>query len=144
MTSEEKFPFWLEHAEYDLEAAESMFQSGKWVYVVFMCQQAIEKLVKGLYLLYLDEEPPKIHDINRLLSKFEGKLPEEVGEEKVQLFSDLGMYYLNTRYPEYKRELYLKTSRQVAENFLKRTKESYQWLMTLSPLKDSSGSTLPT
>jgi HEPN domain-containing protein len=26
---------------------------GRWLYVVFMCQQAIEKLCKGLYLLYI-------------------------------------------------------------------------------------------
>jgi HEPN domain-containing protein len=141
MKSEDKFPYWQEHAEYDIETAEAMFQSGKWVYVVFMCQQAIEKLIKGLYLLYLDEEPPRLHDINRMLSKFEDKLPEKVSDERRQLFTNLGAYYLNTRYPEYKHKMYITTDKQLAENFLKQSKEAYEWLTTLNPLKDSSGST---
>ncbi|MDR2670629.1 MAG: HEPN domain-containing protein, partial [Oscillospiraceae bacterium] len=45
----EKFEYWLDIAKYDLTVAESMLRDGHWLYVVFMCQQAVEKLVKGLY-----------------------------------------------------------------------------------------------
>ena len=44
MTLEEKYTYWLELADYDLESANAMFKTGRWFYVVFMCQQAIEKL----------------------------------------------------------------------------------------------------
>ncbi|MDR2748037.1 MAG: HEPN domain-containing protein, partial [Treponema sp.] len=36
----EKYEYWLTHAKYDMETAEVMFKSGRWFYVVFMCQQA--------------------------------------------------------------------------------------------------------
>ena len=49
MDSEKKFNYWLDTAQYDLKTAESMLDAGRWFYVVFMCQQALEKLVKGLY-----------------------------------------------------------------------------------------------
>ncbi|MFP3043094.1 HEPN domain-containing protein [Treponema primitia] len=47
MTEQEKFNYWLEYAEYDLQSAEAMFAGRRWMYVIFMCQQAFEKLVKG-------------------------------------------------------------------------------------------------
>jgi len=52
MTKEEKYDYWLELAQYDLDTAAAMFSSGRWFYVIFMCQQAIEKLCKGLYTIY--------------------------------------------------------------------------------------------
>jgi hypothetical protein len=52
----EKYAYWEDIAEYDLKTAEAMYQSGRYLYVVFMCQQAIEKLVKGLYVFKLNED----------------------------------------------------------------------------------------
>ena len=49
MDSSEKFNYWKDIAQYDLDTAQAMFDAGRWLYVVFMCQQAIEKLCKGLY-----------------------------------------------------------------------------------------------
>ena len=53
MELNEKYQYWIKHAQYDLDTADSMCQTGRWIYVVFMCQQAIEKSVKGMYGLLL-------------------------------------------------------------------------------------------
>jgi HEPN domain-containing protein len=45
MDSQEKFEYWVDIARYDLDTADAMFKTGRWLYVAFMCQQAIEKLV---------------------------------------------------------------------------------------------------
>jgi HEPN domain-containing protein len=58
MDAQEKYAYWLDIAQYDLETANAMFDSGRWLYVVFMCQQALEKLAKGLYVLYIDDNIP--------------------------------------------------------------------------------------
>ena len=42
MTTEEKYTYWLELAQYDLESASAMFTTGRWFYVVFICQQAVK------------------------------------------------------------------------------------------------------
>jgi HEPN domain-containing protein len=57
MDAQEKYDYWLDIAQYDLETASAMFDSGRWLYVVFMCQQAVEKLVKGLYAWLLTLKP---------------------------------------------------------------------------------------
>ena len=53
MTNVEKYEKWLEMAEDDLDTASVMLKSGKYMYVSFMCQQAIEKLCKGIYVTLL-------------------------------------------------------------------------------------------
>ncbi len=110
-----------------------MAASGRWPYVVFMCQQAIEKLVKGLYILYVDDNVPRLHNINTLIRKFEAKLPKAVTEEYRELFEDLTVYYLNARYTEYKQNLSARMDEKTAGRFLKRTKEAFAWLLTLKP-----------
>jgi len=37
----DKYEYWKDAAIYDLETAEAMLDSGRYLYVVFMCQQAI-------------------------------------------------------------------------------------------------------
>ena len=50
MTAQEKYDHWLDIARYDLETADTMLSSGRWLYVVFMCQQAVENLQKACIL----------------------------------------------------------------------------------------------
>ena len=47
MTREEQVQYWLDIADYDLDTAEAMHQTGRWLYVAFMCHQVIEKTLKG-------------------------------------------------------------------------------------------------
>ena len=63
MNSIDKYEYWLEAAQYDLESARVMMNGGRYMYVAFMSQQAVEKLIKGIYTLYTDKEPPMIHNI---------------------------------------------------------------------------------
>jgi HEPN domain-containing protein len=133
MTDEEKFAYWLEYAEYDLQTAETMFSGGRWMYVIFMCQQAIEKLVKGLYLLYIDDNIPRIHNISNLISRFADKLTVPIDDEKYKLFERLSSYYLNTRYPEYKEQLNKITDENSAKLLLEQSREAFKWLLTLKP-----------
>ena len=133
MDTQEKYEYWLDIAEYDLETANAMFATGRWLYVAFMCQQAIEKLVKGLYLLYIDDNVPRLHNINFIFEYFEDKLPYALSEEKHNFFDRLSKYYINNRYPEYIRKLSLEISEADAKEILSQTKEEFAWLLTLHP-----------
>lgn len=37
---------WAERAQYDLDTADAMFKAGRYLYVLFCCQQAVEKVLK--------------------------------------------------------------------------------------------------
>jgi HEPN domain-containing protein len=133
MSSQEKFEYWLDIAQYDLQTAEAMLVSGRWLYVAFMCQQAVEKLVKGLYILYLDDNVPRIHSIGTIIERFEKKLPVEIPLETTKLFDDLSICYLNDRYPEYRNQLSSKIKESEAKAIYYKTKEAFAWLLTLKP-----------
>ena len=45
-----------------------MLKSKRYVYVAFTCEQAIEKLVKALHVLYTGNEAPKSHNIYTYLN----------------------------------------------------------------------------
>jgi len=85
MSAQEKFDYWLDIAQYDLQTAEAMLTSGRWLYVAFMCQQAVEKLVKGLFVLYLDDDVPRVHNIRTVIKQYEKKLPVEIPAETIKL-----------------------------------------------------------
>ena len=133
MNAQEKYDYWLDIAQYDLETADAMLSGGRWIYVVFMCQQAVEKLVKGLYSLYVDDNIPRIHSIRTIVERFEDKLPATVVEEKFCFFDTLSAYYLNNRYPDYINKLSSQITEAEAGEILSRTKEEFAWLLTLRP-----------
>jgi HEPN domain-containing protein len=133
MDSREKFEYWRDIAQYDLDTAQAMFAAGRWLYVVFMCQQAIEKLCKGLFLLFVDDNVPRIHDINSLVTKFAEKLPDVIDDDKRLLFAKLSAFYLNNRYPEYKEQLSLSLNEEEAKDVLEKSREVFEWLLTLKP-----------
>jgi HEPN domain-containing protein len=133
MSSQEKFDYWLDIAQYDLQTAETMLNGGRWLYVAFMCQQAVEKLAKGLYLLYLDDNTPRTHSIEKIFEYFEDKLPIEIPTETRDLFDKLSTCYLNNRYPEFRNKLSAQVKEPEAKALYSQTKEVFAWLLTLKP-----------
>lgn len=97
----------------------------------FMCQQAIEKLVKGLHTLYLDDTSPFLHNIRAIVKKIEDKLPEAISEEQYGFFDELSSYYINNRYPDFMNMLSGQIDEAEAKKVLAQTKEVFAWLLTL-------------
>jgi HEPN domain-containing protein len=133
LNAQEKYEYWLETAQYDLETAKAMLNTGRWLYVVFMCQQAVEKLVKGLYILYIDDNVPRTHNIRSLVDKFTPQLSEPITEDRYSLFEDLTYYYINGRYTDYQQNLRSQLTEEKAAVFYSRTEEAFTWLLTLKP-----------
>lgn len=140
MNNEEKYDYWEDIAIYDLETAEAMLLAGRYLYVVFMCQQAVEKLVKGLFVLYKDEEPPRTHNIWNIfdrifhIDKF-GEKEKQDTENYFSFFDELLAYYISERYPSYKQKLSQSITEEKATEVLIKTKEVFAWLKSLRILE---------
>lgn len=87
---------WMEQALYDIDTAKSLLESNKLPYVLFMCQQAIEKALKSLIAKATNEMPPRIHNLSRLA----GLVEVEFSEERLNFFREVSSYYIKSRYPE--------------------------------------------
>ena len=117
---------WLELAKYDLGTAEAMYASGRYLYVLFCCQQAIEKLLKARIVERTGEFPPRTHDLTKLSQSVALSLTE--GQDG--FLRSLTKYYIGTRYPEEISLLAQETTGPIANQFLQQTKEFAQWLET--------------
>lgn len=131
MTRDEKFLYWLDAAEYDMETAEAMYASGRWFYVVFMCQQAIEKLIKGLYNYYIDDNVPRVHNIQEICDKVSDKLPHKISEKNYTLCKKLTSYYIANRYPDFISKVGANVDKSTANDILLESKEFFVWLTDL-------------
>lgn len=137
----EKYEHWLKFATYDLETAEAMLKSKRYVYVAFTCQQAIEKMVKALHVLYTGNEAPKTHNILYVfelifnnednINKITAEDFEENKEKYTPLFTRLHSYYISERYTDYKRQISESLDNSICTNLLKETKEAFEWLISL-------------
>ncbi len=116
---------WFERAQYDLESARLMMENGRYLYVVFMCQQAVEKLLKGIIQEKTDALPPYTHNLT-LLAKY---IDLSLSEEQFDFLALLNRYYLNTRYPDHKQKLADNIDQKKTHQILKSSEELYQCLL---------------
>ena len=66
MEINEKINYWVELSDYDLETAEVMQETKRFLYVGFMCHQVIEKILKALYVSIQNSTPPYTHNLTSL------------------------------------------------------------------------------
>lgn len=67
---------WLALAEYDLETARHMLVTGRYLYVIFMCHLALEKMLKAHVTEVTQTIPLKTHDLIYLVKKCALELPQ--------------------------------------------------------------------
>ncbi|MBM2816150.1 MAG: hypothetical protein HW421_2912 [Ignavibacteria bacterium] len=117
---------WLMQSEYDNQTALAMLNSGRYLYVAFMCQQAVEKLLKSVFIRKKAGMPPYIHNLNRLcyLSEINESLPEHFNE----FIIELNTYYIESRYSEDIQELTKEIDKTKAEYIYLHTQELIKWL----------------
>ena len=117
---------WLRQADYDMDTADAMHDSGRYFYAVFMCHLSIEKALKGLYYKVLDEIPPKTHNLIYLLNKI-GTKPEQ---NLYKFIVKLNTANIATRYPEDLAKIQSAYTKHITRDIINKSKELLQWLKT--------------
>lgn len=74
MNINEKVEYWLELSNYDFETAEAMLNSQRFLYVGFMCHQAVEKMLKAVFVKKFEEIPPFTHSLSQFLKNLTLKI----------------------------------------------------------------------
>ncbi|MBI3583851.1 MAG: HEPN domain-containing protein [Nitrospinae bacterium] len=115
---------WFKQASYDLDTAGAMFETGRYIYTIFMCHLSIEKALKGLYTKQLKKPPPKTHDLNYLSELINLNLSDEL-----QKFLDgLNDLSVPTRYPDELDKLLKQYKKDRVEKMLTQTEGLLLWL----------------
>ena len=112
---------WVRKAEEHLEAASVLLQGDLYPQCVFFCEQAIETLLKSIWVEHASEGvPPRVHDLVSLAED----LGLELSEEQLEFLRKLAEQYMPTRYAD----IPVEYSRETAENYHERTEELFSWL----------------
>lgn len=117
---------WLSLAQYDLATAQDMLKAKRYLYVAFMCQQAIEKIVKACYVKQHTSTPPYTHNLLRLVKELSFK--DEMSNERMATIEQLNSYYIESRYTEDIEELSKVLTEAKVVAILNSTKELFGWI----------------
>jgi HEPN domain-containing protein len=102
--SEKTIQYWIEISEYDLQVAKSLLDKGHYLYVGFMCHQAVEKMFKALYVKQTSAMPPYIHKLDRLVDLVGLKMV--MSQEHDDFIDELTPLNIQARYPAYREAIY--------------------------------------
>jgi HEPN domain-containing protein len=115
---------WVDASRYDLKTARALLESRRYLYVLFMCQQSLEKLLKAHLTRRTAAFPPRIHSLARLVELAGIELSQD---DKV-LLERLSLYYLQSRYPPEIQALAKQITRSVAMTHLAQTEALWKQL----------------
>lgn len=115
---------WIALADYDMETARHMLATERYLYVIFLCHLAIEKLLKAHVAEVTKTVPIKTHDLIYLVKKCELELPEN----HLDFIGKINSASIPTRYPDDLQRALKEYPKSVARDYLNQTMELIQWL----------------
>ena len=123
---DQKVKYWLDLADYDLETAKALLQSKRFLYVGFMCHQAIEKVLKAYYVQKIGAFAPKTHNLRALAQK--SGILQLIDNYYMQIIISLEPLNIEARYPTDKEKLFRSLTQERCEDILNSTSEIYSWI----------------
>jgi HEPN domain-containing protein len=123
-----KVKYWIDLSDYDLETAEAMLTSKRYLYVGFMCHQTIEKAFKAYYTKVKSETAPYKHSLSYLASK--GDFYDSFTDDQKNFIDQLEPLNIEARYPSHKERLLKSLTDARCTDIIEKTKELQQWIKT--------------
>ena len=114
---------WLQTAENDLAVARIAHENGFYNQCVFHCQQAVEKVLKAIWIERLGQTHPKTHNLAFLAIQ----LDLDVSDERLTLLQDLAEQYLPSHYAD----LEVEYPEEESSEYLSLSTETFHWLRQL-------------
>jgi HEPN domain-containing protein len=115
---------WMFQAEYDLDAAEKVFEIGLYPYTIFMCHLSVEKALKAVYYFKLKKEPPRIHNLSQLVQTLNLNPPAD----QVDFLTDFSSMSVPARYPDDLKSVFGKFDKKQTKTILSKCKKVVKWL----------------
>ena len=143
MNKSQKYAYWLLLSDYDLNTIDCLIAGERWVYVAYLCQQAVERQLKGMYVYYNNAEAPKTHNLSFLFKKVcdNEKFRQEADQARfaehradAEDFLIALMFYYMSDYPfSYKNISSRFVGKELALELYEKAKATVQWLRSFQP-----------
>ena len=126
MTKIDHIEYWVKTSEDDWITVESLFNNGRYIHCLFFAHLSLEKICKALWVKHnIENIPPKIHNLVKLLSKTKVNLEKE----RMEYLLEVNRFQLAGRYPDYLNNFHKIFSLEFTENNLKTIKEIKECLI---------------
>lgn len=122
----DKVKYWEELSDYDMETAEAMFQTKRWLYVGFMCHQTIEKIFKAYWCSKIEGTSPMSHNLINIAQSC--GLNSIMSEEQKLFISAIMPLNIESRYPSYKHSISDALSEDRCKELIENTKLLQAWI----------------
>lgn len=109
-----------------METAKVMLKSKRYLYVGFMCNQVIEKILKAYYVKQIGEQPPYTHKLIRLAE--ESNIYKLMSEEQKDFLDIISPLNIEARYPTQKQELFKALNKEKCKIIVKETEKILLWI----------------
>lgn len=124
MTAEEMIAYWMRGAQEDVQTAEALFASKRYVACLFYCHLFVEKILKAVIVGETGEPAPYGHKLLHLGQQT--KLAWS--KEQLDLLDELTRFNIRARYEDYKFSLHKRATEQFTETYLAKAKDIYLWI----------------
>jgi len=112
---------WIKQTLKDLELAEKIFEIEGYYIVAFLCHQALEKALKGLYILKHKRLSGKTHSLGKELN---------IPKEFLSILRELTPDFVISRYPDVIGEIpYEIYDKDITKCKLEKTKKIMNWIL---------------
>lgn len=123
---DDRVGYWINLSGYDYETAKSMLDTGRYLYVGFMCHQTIEKILKAFWQKTKGTVPPKTHNLLFLVT--ESGLKNSLSDSQLDFIDDLDPLNIAARYPEDISTLSNLLNRTECDLIYRQTGELLKWI----------------
>ncbi len=103
-----------------------MLKSKRFLYVGFMCNQAVEKIFKAYYVKTKKEQPPYTHKLIRLAE--ESNLYKTMSEEQKDFIFMVTPLNVEARYPTQKKDIFESLNKGKCKEIIIKTEEMIKWI----------------
>ena len=124
MTKEEMVAYWVKSSREDVETAEALFESKRYVACLFYCHLFVEKILKAVIVYETGEPAPYGHKLLHLGQQT--KIPWS--KEQLDILDELTKFNIRARYEDYKFSLHKRATAQFTKTYLSRAQNIYLWI----------------
>ncbi len=124
MEKEEIIKFWLDSSDRDFQSMINLYETGDYVWSLFIGHLVIEKLLKAYYVQEQGPDYPMIHNLLRIAEQAGINL----NEEQQIVLSTITGFNLNARYDDYKQSFYQKCTPDFSFYWINQIKDLRKWI----------------
>ena len=124
MTKDELINYWINSSDDNYSSMLNIFNTGEYMWSLFIGHLVIEKLLKAYYVKNVDNEIPRTHDLLKIAMLANISL----SESQQDILQKITLFNIESRYEEHKKDFYKKCTREFAEKNIEMIKELRTWL----------------